>query len=388
MLGLPLLLVSYALAMWLPAPGIWMRSLKLGAWFICPPVQIQHLMLGLMLLCAGLTATPGVMLNTLGQFRAIVRVTFLACLVPATAGILAAIALGWLTNVPVGVRLAVLIVAAMPIANSTAGWAAHLGANIGLSLTALMAATILSPWITAPLINLGIYCAGLQNDGADILPAWGSDMSTFFAMWVLAPILIGLSLSWLLPPHWIKLAKPWASRSSLVLLLVLNYVNGTVCLPELVSQPGRFFEPLLAATLLMGIILAAVITGRIWQLRATPTNTSAALVQGTNPRSPISRIIPAKAGLQEGQANKADHVSLLLALFMRNTGAAMVYTSTALASVPVVSLVVVVYTLIQHLLVATIAFDRFGILSDVAIDQLPDADDSPSTSITANQSLG
>jgi BASS family bile acid:Na+ symporter len=364
MLGLPLLLVSYGLAMWLPAPGIWMRSLKLGAWLICPPIQIQYVMLGFMLLSAGLTATPGIIINSLSQFRAIVRVTALAWIVPACAGILAATVLGWLSDVPVEVRLAVLIVAAMPIANSSAGWAAHLGANIGLSLTSLMAATILSPWITAPLINLGIYCTGLQKDGVDILPAWGSDMSTFFAMWVLAPILVGLSLAWLLPREWVKRARPWASRSSLVMLLLLNYVNGTVCLPELASHPAHFFQPLLAASLLVGLILAAVIAWRLWHWR-----------QRSATSTPADNSTNSKLGSAHPTARteKADSVSLLLALFMRNTGAAMVYTSTALASVPVVSLVVVVYTLLQHLLVATIAFDRLGILADNSIDELASA---------------
>jgi hypothetical protein len=52
---------------------------------------------------------------------------------------------------------------------------------------------------------------------------------------------------------------------------------------------------------------------------------------------------------------QATNLSLLLAVLMRNTGAAMVYTTTALASLPSVTLTIVIYTLLQHLVVGGLA---------------------------------
>lgn len=284
----------------------------------------------------------------------IAMITGLSWILPAVAGILAVIVLSWFPSVPVEVRLAVLIVSAMPVANSTAGWANQLGANISLSLAVLMVATMLSPLITAPLIKASTLASGLQRDGVDALPAWGNDMSTFFALWVLAPIVLGVLLANVLPLRRLVKVRPWASQISLLMLLALNYVNGTVCLPGLVQQPGEFVQPLVAAVVLLGsIVILFASFKRIINVYKHAPHQAAVLVASSATPLVSTASLPINT-LTEPTVRQKDDLTLLLAVVMRNTGAAMVYTSTALVSVPLVSLVVVFYTLMQHLLIGVI----------------------------------
>lgn len=329
--------MAYSLATWLPQPGVWLREFKANAAFL-DGIRIQHVMLALMLLCTGLGSTPTGLRATSKRGGQVLLYTALSWLLPALAGILIAAVLSWIPGIPIEVRLAVLIVSAMPVANSTAGWANQLGANIPLSLAVLMGATMLSPLVTAPIVNLGIYATGLQRDGVNSLPAWGNDMSTFFALWVLIPIGIGIGLSHTLSKSTLRSLRPKAAASSLAMLLLLNYVNGTVCLPGLAKEPGQFVEPLLAAVLLLGLVVAIFAVYKFIRSRQIQS-------QSSNADQPASLLV-----------NKpADELSLLLAVVMRNTGAAMVYTSTALAAVPLVSLVVLFYTVMQHLFIGTVA---------------------------------
>lgn len=357
--SLLLLLLAYGLAAWVPAPGNWLRDLRICPWNLCPGIQVQHGMLALMLICAGLGSTPFSFANAGfdGAMRwggKIALITGLSWILPAVAGILAVVVLSWFPSVPIEVRLAVLIVSAMPVANSTAGWANQLGANISLSLAVLMAATMLSPLITAPLIKASTLASGLQRDGVDALPAWGNDMSTFFALWVLVPIVLGVLLANLLPHRRLANVRPWASQISLLMLLALNYVNGTVCLPGLVQQPGDFVQPLVAAVVLLGsIVVLFALFKRIHGIYKHAPHQPTALVASSPTPLVSTASVPANS-MSEQTVSQKDDLTLLLAVVMRNTGAAMVYTSTALVSVPLVSLVVVFYTLMQHLLIGVI----------------------------------
>lgn len=351
--SLLVLLLVYVLAAWAPGLGNWLREWRINPFNLCPGIQVQHGMLALMLICAALSGCAEGLGFNWGQSLKVLLITGLSWLLPALAGIVAVILLGFVKVIPVEIRLAVLIVSAMPVANSTAGWANKLGANMSLSLAVLMAATMLSPVITAPLINLGTYASGLQQVGVDALPAWGNDMSTFFALWVLIPIVLGVLLSQLAPKRFVLAAKPWAGRLSWLILLGLNYVNGTVCLPGLTAQPGEFARPLFAASVLVALIIAmySLLKHSLPALHTEFVSENSVSVNGSannfcNPR----------------QFQDSDKLSLLLAVVMRNTGAAMVYTSTALASVPLVSLVVVFYTLMQHLLIGVIiSWPRYAV---------------------------
>jgi bile acid:Na+ symporter, BASS family len=358
-----LLLVAYALAAWLPALGNWLRSFRISPWGLCPGIQIQHAMLALMLLCAGLGSTPAGLRNTLQNGGKVIGITALSWLLPAFAGVLVVVLLGWIPGIPIEVRLAVLIVSAMPVANSTAGWANQISANIPLSLAVLIAATALSPVITAPIINLGLFVTGLKQSGVDALPAWGSDMSMFFALWVFVPIAIGVLLSQLLSASRLSKLQPLSTHLSLAMLLLLNYVNGTVCLPGLIVEPGQFFQPLLAAGLLISSIVGVFVLLKFIQFRIAGkhavTSPELAITSNSN-SSPVGSSTESSDPVSCGSSsvsergNPSDELTLLLAVVMRNTGAAMVYTSTALASVPLVGLVVLFYTVMQHLLIGAV----------------------------------
>lgn len=313
-------------------------------------------MLALMLLCAGLGSMPSDFRRSLQNKGKIFTFTALSWLLPTLAGVLTVVALGCIPGMALEVRLAVLIVSAMPVANSSAGWANQLNANLPLSLAVLIAATTLSPVITVPLINLGIYTTGLQRGGVDILPAWGNDMSMFFALWVFIPIILGMLLSQLIPRTLIPRFKPLVAHVSLAMLLLLNYVNGTVCLPRFVAEPGQFVEPLLAAGLLISAVVGLFALIKFWH----PVQYRPAI---------LSSVVLGPLSSGRLAHKPADEISLLLAVVMRNTGAAMVYTSTALVSVPMVSLVVLFYTLMQHIFVGIVV----GLLTPATQMQIQEA---------------
>lgn len=102
---------------------------------------------------------------------------------------------------------------------------------------------------------------------------------------MLVPIVLGVLLANLLPHKRLTKVCPWASQISLLMLLALNYVNGTVCLPGLVQQPGDFVQPLVAAVVLLGSDRRAVCfvqeNSSHLQTRSAPTNSSSSFKSDT-----------------------------------------------------------------------------------------------------------
>ena len=343
------LVIALGLATVLPGPGNALRELRWSSLEFLVDVRVQHVMLASLLLSAGLSLS-GRPFTDLWQSRLSVSLfTIFSWLIPWTAGLVVIVCLGFVPNIPVDVRMGVLIVACMPVANSTAGWAKQVGANLPLTLAVLLMASLLTPLATGYLIRFGAGLTGLPLDSLGEIAQWNEGLSFFFLVWVFTPMISGIALSQLLKEHWMHKLRPLASTNSLVMLLGLNYVNGTACLPNLVSYPHQFAIPLAAVTLLLATILAEY---KLWQKLSRATGRFQKL-----PIQPCQRDNPSQSlGLLKPEA---DELALLLMVVMRNTGAAMVYTATTMENMPLVSLVIVFYTLLQHLMVGVIsAFGR------------------------------
>lgn len=312
-----LLVLAYVAATWLPEPGIRLRSLSIAG---LPGSLSQWTLAGLLFsagVCSSQDALQRVLSNAATLARGLTAVWLLTWL---AGGSVAAVL--WALGAPAQVCLGVVIVAAMPVANSSVGWSSYLGGNVGTSVALLVSATALSPVLSSIVITIGATCFGDAVGTSDSLP-WAEGMSGFFLSWVLIPVLLGVAIAGRLHESQSRFVTPIARRASFTMLIFLNYLNGTTCLPVLVDRPAQLAWPLLGAALLLAFAFAF----------------------GHWIRKNRSATVP------ELETNGSHQMSLELAILLRNTGAALVFAGTALPGFVLVSITIIAYTMLQHLFV-------------------------------------
>ncbi len=343
-----LLLVAYAAATWFPQPGLWLREINLFSASIQPP----QMLLAALLFSAGLCASPGAV-KTIGSAKErLIVLAVAAWLVPLTAALVATSVLWGVLGGPASVALGIVIVAAMPVANSSVGWATSMGGSVPLSIALLVVGTALSPLLTPLVIGAGAICLGTAEQALTQTP-WSEGMGLFFLIWVLAPVLLGVLLASRLSLAVNAKIVPVARRLSFGILIVLNYLNGAPCLPPLAQEPHLLLWPLLASASLLILSFVIAQFGPRWltaNLNQTPAAAGLAAFSAT--REMANRAdIPNRADIanraaMESQA--AEQLSFVLSVVMRNTGAALVFAGAALPDYVLVSLTIIAYTMLQH----------------------------------------
>ncbi|MEO8268139.1 MAG: hypothetical protein ABI557_00380 [Aureliella sp.] len=313
---LVLLLAAYAAATWIPSPGLWARELNLLGCPINPP---EVLLAGL-LLCAGLCSSPGTLQAMLSARRRCLVSALATWLLPLLAASMTVALLWGIAGCPPQVALGIVIVAAMPVANSSVGWSATKGGSITLSIALLIVGTALSPILTPLAIGAGAISLRTAEHALMHTP-WTQGMGGFFVTWVLAPVLLGVLISGRLSEPLRQRVVPWSRRASFVILILLNYLNGVPCLPSLAAQPSLLLWPVLGASCLLLLSFAA---SHLWTLC-------------------LEKYMPPTESLP------AEQVSLTLSVVMRNTGAALVFAGGALPDFVSLSLTIIAYTMLQHL---------------------------------------
>ncbi len=316
-----LMIASYAIAACAPSIGLAIRDVSMGEVALFGQsmrLSLSMLMLASLLLNAGLGVRWG-------QIREIVRNPRLLG-AGLTANLLIPIAFivgvtrlmaGWhnadeVQNILVGLAL----VASMPIAGSSTAWAQNADGELTLSLGLVLFSTLLSPLSTPiALHSVGLMATGDYAEDLHDLAAGGTGM--FLAVCVLAPSLIGIGVRRAVGDARYTAARPRLKLINSAILLILNYSNASVSLPQAVADPDLDF---LVVTLglvvaLCGLAFAAGWTIS-WLLKATP-----------------------------GQ-----RTSLMFGLGMNNNGTGLVLASMALADHPRVMLPIILYNLVQHLI--------------------------------------
>lgn len=317
---LVLLLVAYAAATWMPGPGLHVRQWNLLGLSINPP---EVLLAGL-LFSAGLCSTHGAVRTILANRQRLLVSAVAAWLIPLVAATTAVTCLWGLAGCPPQVALGIIIVAAMPVANSSVGWATTMGGSVTLSIALLVVGTALSPLLTPLAIGAGAISLRTAEHALMHTP-WSDGMGAFFLTWVLIPVLLGVITASQLPELMLRHVVPWSRRVSFVILILLNYLNGAPCLPALAEQPGLLRWPVLAATCLLLLSFVASLALNRW------------------PRGVLRYTAP----------DPAEQVSVILSVVMRNTGAALVFAGAALPEFVSVSLTIISYTMLQHLWAGT-----------------------------------
>lgn len=325
-----LLLTAYAAATWFPAPGLWLRELELFS----PAIRLPQLLLAGLLFSAGLCAARGAAGGSSQMRRRLAEFVVVAWLIPWLSAVVSVAGLWWLLQGPASVALGLVIVAAMPVANSSVGWATSLRGSVPVSIALLVVGTALSPLVSPAVIGLGAMSLGTAEQALKETP-WSAGMGGFFLVWVLSPVLLGAALATRLSAQQNQRLSPLARRLSFAILIVLNYLNGAPCLPALANEPQLLWWPLTGSFTMLVLAYAGVcLVNRL--LVGAAGKAASAPAAGDND-SDISELPTA-----------AEQTSLILAVVMRNTGAALVFAGAALPSYVLVSLTIIAYTMLQH----------------------------------------
>ncbi|NUO47443.1 MAG: Na+-dependent transporter [Polyangiaceae bacterium] len=325
-----ILLGTYALASLVPGPGLALRSPTLGAVAIGGgrlELGVPTMLLALLLFNASLGANARE-LRTLIRKPKVLGVGLAANIVlPLVFTVAASVALGsWhnedeLQSLLVGLAL----VASMPIAGSSTAWSQNADGNLALSLGLVLASTLVSP-IATPLALHTIGNVTSGDYAEDLHELAGGGAQLFLAVAVIAPTLLGMGIHALVGKHRIAKVMPSIKLLNIAVLLLLNYSNASVSLPQLIRKPDWDL-------LLLVFAVASVLCGLAFY-----------------------------AGHVVAKATKAsphERVALIFGLGMTNNGSGLVLATTVLTDHPNVLLTIVAYNLVQQ--IAAGVFDHVSL---------------------------
>jgi BASS family bile acid:Na+ symporter len=313
---LGLLVAAYLLAAWCPAPGDAIRHAALAAGGAA--VSLPMALLALLLFNAGLGAEVAELAATVRRPRALLAGVGANLLVPVLVLVLLAHGLRWWhdSGELQGLLVGLAVVAAMPVAGSSAAWSQNAGGNPALSLGLVVLSTLLSP-VTTPF---ALATVGPLTDGdyaAALHQMSGRGTGAFLLACVVLPSVAGMAARQLLGSARIQPLKPTVKFVNAIVLLVLCYANAASVLPRITAEPDWDF---LALVLLAAATLCATTFAAGWG---------------------VARLL---------RADAARTRSLLFALGMNNNGTGLVLACWALAELPGAILPVLVYNLVQHLI--------------------------------------
>ena len=320
-----LLIASYALASCFPAPGLWIRDIRVGELVLSgirTNVSLSMLMLASLLLNAGLGVNLSQARAMLGRPKLLGAGLAANLIVPIGFILVVTRAMsGWhnadeVQNILVGLAL----VASMPIAGSSTAWAQNADGELALSLGLVLFSTLLSP-ISTPLAlrSIGLMATGDYAEDLHELAAGGT--GAFLGVCVLAPSLIGIGIRRVVGEVRIAAARPLLKLVNCAVLLTLNYSNAAVSLPQAVAEPDPDF---LVLTLAVVVGLCALAFTAGWL---------------------ISLFLGATA---------SQRTAMMFGLGMNNNGTGLVLASLSLADHPRVMLPIIFYNLVQHLMAAIV----------------------------------
>jgi len=317
---LALLLLAYAAAALWPAPGLWLRNLNCGKIVLFGESVKLSLPVGLLaflLFSAGLTVQAR-------QLRGLMRRPLVLCAglianlaVPAAFMLVLAQALHFWPNADEVQQLLVGIglVAAMPVAGSSAAWSQKHEGDTALSLGLVVASTLLSP-VTTPL---ALHVVGMMvtGDYAAMLHRLADHgAGAFLFVCVAVPSFAGILGHWGIGEERLKSLRPHLGLANSLVLLTLVYANAAVSLPSVFADADWAF---------LGMMLAVVVALCVLAFAA-----------GWG----LAKVL---------RGDRGRRTALMFGLGMSNNGTGLVLAATALAAHPQVMLPIIFYNLAQHL---------------------------------------
>jgi BASS family bile acid:Na+ symporter len=212
------------------------------------------------------------------------------------------------------------LIAAMPIAGASTAWSQNANGNLALSLGLIITTTLLSPILTPIVLHtIGLVTTGDYSEDLHELASGGA--STFLGVWVILPSLLGLFTHWLLGEKRAGLASPYVKLANSAVLVILNYSNAALTLPNVFSQPDVDF--LLLILLIVGCLCIAMFSAGFY----------------------LARIF---------NSDYRSTASMMFGLGMNNNGAGLVLASVSMPDHPEIMLPIIIYNLLQHLIASAV----------------------------------
>jgi BASS family bile acid:Na+ symporter len=189
----------------------------------------------------------------------------------------------------------------------------------------------------------GDYAEDLQYLAAD-------GTGTFLILCVVIPSVLGICGRQVVGGAGIDSAREPLKLFNSLDLLLLNYANASLALPQVLAQPDADFL-VLTLGIVVGLCVAAFASGWL-----------------------VARLLG---------GDRAEQSALMFGLGMNNNGTGLVLVSVALADHPRVMLPIILYNLVQHLVAGSVAW-LLGRTAATAERTRPAA----SAAVFAEQSLG
>jgi BASS family bile acid:Na+ symporter len=319
------LLGAYLIAMVVPIPGLWIRSISFGEInFFSQKTSISLLMIMLAILM--FNAGLGLKFSDL---KSLIQKKYLL-LAGLAANLIIPIVYIYGMTIPMRlwyepfevqyILVGLALVAAMPIAGSSTAWAQNSNGNLALSLGLVFFSTILSP-IVAP-VTFNIFGEMASEEYEKVLhglAAYGS--GGFLGLWVVMPALAGIAVRLMVREGWQTDSMRHLKLINSIVLLLLNYSNASVSLPQAMAERDYDFLAI-TLTITAGLCLALFAAGY-----------------------GLSRLF---------KLNRAEGVSLMFGLGMNNNGTGLVLASLVLSAYPNVMVPIIFYNLVQHIVAGTV----------------------------------
>jgi len=324
------LLGSYVMAAVVPRPGLAIKNVSLGRSYLFGEslhLSLPMLLLALLLFNAGLGVQTAQLRHLLRRPWGLLTGLTANLFIPV-AYIFAVAQTMRLWHNPEEVQhilVGLALVAAMPIAGSSTAWTQNANGDLSLSLGLVLFSTFLSPLTTPICFDLVEHMA--QGKYVQIL----EDLETqgggvFLIICVILPSLLGITARLALGEARTTAAKPTVKLLNSLNLLVLNYSNASVSLPQALTEHDWDFLSVVLM-IVVGMCLAAFTAGWL-----------------------ISRLFRVELPQQ---------ISLMFGLGMNNNGTGLVLATMALPQYPRVMLPIILYNLVQHLVAGSVDFLLF-----------------------------
>lgn len=320
---LPILFGVYVLAALAPGPGAAIREYPVSL-LPGPVIHAPLLMVALLLFCAAVTIDWSQVGEVVNRPSLLLTALLAGWLGPA----LAVAALGTLLPQLFEVRatsdmlVGLTVVAAMPVANSSAGWTQNSGGNVALCLALIVLSIFLSPLATPQMLELMGYA--LEPSETMKIERLVTEFSgAKFIVWVILPSTLGAIVAWLAGRERIANLKPLIRLVTLADILLLNYANGSLAARKAWTEESW-------TTLLAAMLIGAAVS--------------------------VFGLLIAAGLAKAFQLQTATRTALLYGLSMKHTGLALVLAgaSEAMKDSPRVILVIMMATLLQHVAAALV----------------------------------
>jgi BASS family bile acid:Na+ symporter len=316
---LGLVLTAYALAVVWPGGGLAFQGVDLAR--IAPvagggSIPLPGVLLGAMLFNAALAVDSRELVGVVRRPRLLGAGLLANLLVPLGFVLLSARAATLWHSPQESAQLltGLALIAAMPVAGSSAAWTQNAGGNLALSLGLVIGSTALSP-LTTPLILAAVETLAGGGPGDALRALAGNRAGGFLAAFVVLPTAAGLLAGRLVGPARVARHKPALKAFGLAAVLMLCYVNAAASLPRGAREPDWDFLALAAAAT-VALCVGAFTAGWV-----------------------VARCLG---------AGRPEERSLAYGLGMTNNGSGLVLAS-ALAVPPEALLPLLLYNLVQHL---------------------------------------